>query len=154
MLPSWSKLPFFSLSIHSMQLIEVLHVDALPFRYGFQMFQDFGENFMFVDALRKEKKIQMKFSPLNCGRVELTTIVSSVCIGSPWMASNELAAATPSRSSSMIRMRASVPCCAKCMPSNEYQYSNSRAELTASQILIWSSINCSFAVLRQAPFEL
>lgn len=69
-------------------------------------------------------------------------------------ASNECVNATPSKSSSKIRIRVSLPYCAKCNPSNEYQCSNSAGELIASHILIWSSMNCNFAVFRHVPFVL
>lgn len=83
---------------------------------------------------------------------QLTKIVSFFRL--PCTASNEFANATPSKSSSKMRMRFSEPCWAKCSPSNEYQYSNSFGELIASHILIWSSMNCNLTACRQAPFVL
>lgn len=107
-------------------------------------------------AFRCPAKISMSINKCEIARNslvrKLTNMVSVVRL--LCSASNECVKATPSKSSNKMRIRVSVPYCAKCNPSNEYQCSNSAGELIASHILISSSMNCNFAVFRHAPFVL
>lgn len=60
----------------------------------------------------------------------------------------------PSKSFKCVRMRFSSPCFDKCTPRMEYQCSNSVADLIATHVFIWFSMNDNFAACVHDAFNL